>query len=1014
MDNLPSIPSSKTSHPLRKGSSASQGPSSGVVATINNIVSTGSAKDIKVGFINMRSMRHKLVAITEILEENSLDLFFICETWLHDSEKGIVGAALPKCYSFIHVPRSDDPSITGGGVAIIFRNCFSNFKILSEYHINDSFESLVCTFYFSNHFINTAVVYRPGHPGTDMLFMQEFNEFISSFSELGTGTHFFICGDFNYWVDNPSDKPSSLNFIEILDCHNCINSVRKPTHIAGHILDLVIHDSANTFLHDIVVHPVDAKCSDHSLITFCYSLPLRSPALAKIIKFRNYKNKNLNLNILKHEITTSLSSSNLNSGIADLVTYYNSTLSSLHDIHFPLIEKTIMVKESSPWFDSSIAALRKDRRKAERRWRRKGTELSRLQYVNARSLVNSKIEEKKKEYFNNEIKNCNTDQKKLWNVISKLAGCVQYQYPSKVTPDEINKFFINKVETIRSELDEITYTDNYSDVFLNFNTHHSSCEFNQFNPITESDVVKLVNSQNKTSCSLDPFNISKVPEVLPLLTPIFTKIINACFSLGVFPSSEKLARVKPLLKKPSLDLNDLKNYRPVSNLTFLSKLIEKAILNQLIPHFNSNKCISDFQSAYRQHHSTETALCRIYNDLLHNIQNSNISILILLDLSAAFDTIDHKLLLKDLEQTGIKGNALLLLESYLTEREQEVSLFDSISIPLKLRFGVPQGSVLGPVLFSLYSSKLSKIMAAHGVNYHLYADDTQIYLPISDITSCRLKITCIMSDIKLWMLERKLKLNEGKTEVILINGTLNSNLIAKPDNFNIIKDHSPSNSVRDLGFVIDSKLSFKDHFNFIIKSCNYQLRRLSSIIKYLDIQSATTVMHAFITSRVDYCNSLFVNLPKKDLTKLQTILNRAARLIFNLAPFTPTSSYLYELHWLPIKARIEFKLCLLVYKALKFNQPTYIYELFTRYKTQSNSVLRAADDPHLLIVPRLNKLSSFGSRAISYAGPLLFNKLPSVIKNATSTDTFKKLLKTYLFKKSYDEVSKSISLEYKT
>jgi len=498
-----------------------------------------------------------------------------------------------------------------------------------------------------------------------------------------------------------------------------------------------------------------------------------------------------------------------------------------------------------------------------------------------------------------------------------------------------------------------------------------------------------------------------------LLIPLFTQIINACFSLGVFPSSEKSALVRPLLKKPSLDKNDLKNYRPVSNLTYLSKLIERAILNQLSPHLNKNKCFSNFQSAYRQYHSTETALCRIYNDLLINTQNSSVSLLILLDLSAAFDTIDFDLLIKDLKDSGIEGNALNLLITYLKERFQKVCTLDGHSSPLELFFGVPQGSVLGPVLFSLYSSKLAKILDAHGVKYHFYADDTQIYMPISNITSAQSKVTNIMNDIKLWMHERKLKLNEGKTEIIIINGPLNNDTSVQAKSTTFIQDIRPANHVRDLGLILDEKLSFKNHFNSVIKSCNYQLRKLSSIVKYLNINAAKTLVHAFITSRVDYCNSLFVNLPNKDLVRLQSILNRAARLIYKLPPFTSTSSYLFELHWLPIKARIEFKICLLVHKSIKYKQPVYLNELFIHYTPQSNVILRAADDPHLLIVPRLNKHSTFASRAISYSGPLFYNKLPFNIKEAKSDDAFKKLLKTHLFQKSYDLVEKCFTIEYR-
>ena len=263
------------------------------------------------------------------------------------------------------------------------------------------------------------------------------------------------------------------------------------------------------------------------------------------------------------------------------------------------------------------------------------------------------------------------------------------------------------------------------------------------------------------------------------------------------------------------------------------------------------------------------------------------------------------------------------------------------------------------------------------------------------------------------MQERKLKLNEGKTEIIVINGPLNNETTVQSNNTNFINGILPTSSTRDLGLIIDNKLSFKNHFNSVIKTCNFQLRRLSSIMKYLNTSTAKTLVHAFITSRVDYCNSLLVNLPNKDLSRLQSILNRAARLIYKLPPFTSTSSYLFELHWLPIKARIEFKICLLVFKAIKYNQPAYLNELFIHYTSLSNVILRAADDPYLLIIPRLNKHSSFASRAISYAGPMFYNKLPFDIKDADTVDNFKKLLKTHLFKKSYDPISKTVTLEYK-
>ena len=182
--------------------------------------------------------------------------------------------------------------------------------------------------------------------------------------------------------------------------------------------------------------------------------------------------------------------------------------------------------------------------------------------------------------------------------------------------------------------------------------------------------------------------------------------------------------LKPLIKKDGLDIDNLANYRPVSNLSFLSKIMERAILAQLLPLLEENKVIPTLQSAYRGCHSTETALCKIHNDLVVNTCDGKSSVLVLLDLSAAFDTIDHQMLLDDLWSYGVRDSALSLLKSYLTDRSQTVVVGGSMSAQAALRFGVPQGSVLGPVLFSVYIGGLVALLEAHGVKYHFYADDT--------------------------------------------------------------------------------------------------------------------------------------------------------------------------------------------------------------------------------------------------------------------------------------------------
>ena len=194
-----------------------------------------------------------------------------------------------------------------------------------------------------------------------------------------------------------------------------------------------------------------------------------------------------------------------------------------------------------------------------------------------------------------------------------------------------------------------------------------------------------------------------------------------------------MALLRPLLKKLGLDVEDMNSFRPVSNLSFMSKIVEQAMLDQLLPFLEENRIIPQNQSAYR----------RFHNDLVTNACSAKASLLVLLDLSAAFDTVDHDVLLADLFSCGIREGAHSLLKSYLTNRFQRTSVGASLSEPVHLQFGVPQGSVLGPILFTLYTSSLVTLLEAHSVAYHFYADDTQIYIRIDSIEDVKEKLSSL-------------------------------------------------------------------------------------------------------------------------------------------------------------------------------------------------------------------------------------------------------------------------------
>ena len=237
-----------------------------------------------------------------------------------------------------------------------------------------------------------------------------------------------------------------------------------------------------------------------------------------------------------------------------------------------------------------------------------------------------------------------------------------------------------------------------------------------------------------------------------LITPI-TSIINASLAQGTCPNFFKQAHVTPILKKSSLDKEVFKNYRPVSNLNFISKILERVVAAQLQAHLDE----AGLMTAFHKHHSTESALLNIHNDILLNMAKGSVTALTLLDLSAAFDTIDHTI--------------LDWFKSYLSGRTHSVKVGSTLSNPAALQHGVPKGSVLGPILFSLYTYPISSIIQSHSsINYHFYADDTQLYISLSpaNFSHSVQKLKNCLNDIQNFMFTNKLKLNPDKTEFILI------------------------------------------------------------------------------------------------------------------------------------------------------------------------------------------------------------------------------------------------------
>lgn len=436
-----------------------------------------------------------------------------------------------------------------------------------------------------------------------------------------------------------------------------------------------------------------------------------------------------------------------------------------------------------------------------------------------------------------------------------------------------------------------------------------------------------------------------------------------------------------------------KNYRPVSNLQFLGKLIERIVGSRLDNHMDVNNLHSSKQYGYKKNHSTEMLLAKIVDELLLSCDKKTVTLLLFLDLSAAFDTVDQEKLLHILrKEIGIQGTALKWFKSFLQGRTQKVKIGDSYSEDDTLDFGVAQGSILGPKLFNIYTRSFPKTMNEIRYSAEGYADDQQLrkqFNLLFQINVLGENLQNCFQVIDSWMMEHFLKLNASKTKImvvappslrkeVVVNGTfINGKCVRFVD------------CAKNLGVLFDSHLSFDSQINKVVSSCFATIRSLSRIKHFLNRDQLTILVCALIFSNLDYCNILYYGLKAETIRKLQRVQNSAARLVFkmNLFDRVNTDDLFQQLHWLKVRERIVFKVLLTVHKCVNNQAPADMMEMFRFVRS---------DRSKKLDLRRCNGV--MGERALSVCGPKLWNALPLGMRVEPCVEKFKKSLKTFLFK----------------
>ena len=736
--------------------------------------------------------------------------------------------------------------------------------------------------------------------------------------------------------------------------------------------------------------------------------------------YRKEKISYRNLKSIKNDELVSLVTDNFtslcDSDELDVNVYsgtFNTALLNTINTLAPLKEKEVIVRPQVLWIDDNIRKAKSVRRKAEDIWRKTEKTESVENRVEKRKLykaeckiVKNLFKNARSSYFTSKVDQCNGNQRKLFGIVNNVLARKQTYLPDceslQQLANDFSTFFSEKIQKI---------CDSFPPSNVN-SVHGTSSDLNRvvpsltiFESVTESQVLKIIMNAPKTCCSLDPIPTNLLIDNLDFFLPHITHLVNISLSTGVFPELFKTAHVKPLLKKSTLDPNVLKNYRPVSNLPYISKVLERVVAKQLQQHMDTNDLNNPLQSAYRAHHSCETALLKVQNDLMLALDDNSVVIHVMLDLSAAFDTLDHTILLDRLKSLiGLSDLALEWFKSYLSDRKQHIFLgTDSVSAEKSLNIGVPQGSVLGPILFNIYTIPLYYICQRFNNQAGFYADDSQLYIvcKLDDVGPAMSRIEECVCSINDWMTHNRLKLNGDKTELTIFRSSFISR--STPSFPPIVISDSLIESqlcCRNLGSFFDSSLSMDIHVQNICKSSYFHLKNISSMRHYLDLKTTESLIHAFISNKIDYCNSLLSGVNKQHIDKLQKVQNRAARLCLKVSRRERHSSIslLRRLHWLPISYRIDFKILLMTFKCLHGLAPKYLSDCL---QTLPSSRLRRSMYQNLLVIPRA-RTKTYGDRAFSVAAPRLWNNLPVTIRSCDTLSSFKSSLKTHLCDEAFN------------
>ena len=921
---------------------------------------------LRVGYLNVCHLINKISDASRIIDNENKPFHIFCfsesrlSNRINNSSISIPG------YSII---RKDPEISQETGIVIYIQNNVS-FKLRYDLcHPGVEMQWIeINSVKNSTDLLFIGFLYR--HPKSNSKWYDDFCEMMDNV--WLNQKEILIMGDFN--IDLLKFCSNWQNIFTSYNLTQCVTIPTRVTSTCSTLLDHV-YSSNISYIREICVPTVG--CSDHNAIcvTWCkkgFKIPRMTHVLAMFRSFKHFDLHSFHLDLDAAPFRNIYSFTNPDEAFS----FWSKTLLNVINKHIPLIKRRVKSKILPGWLTKDILSAMEDRDRSKKRGMFD-------EYKKKRNAVKSLIRKSKRNFFQKLIED-KSNAASIWKAIRQLTKPSSSDVDCNISVSSFNSHFTD----IGTKLISKEIKPDFSDFSVLEHFCLSKNINNKFSiPLMSmQEVMSYIGSlKNKTSCGFDEISPKILKMSAPFIVDSLTYLLNLCLSKNYFPDEFKYAKIIPLHKKG--DVNDVNNYRPISLLPTISKLLERHMHKHLTNFIDKYKLLHDSQSGFRKYHSCETALCKITDSWLKNINNSLAVGVIFIDLTKAFDLISHDILIQKLKIYGFGDRCMLLFKSYLSNRTQSVYLHGDRSSKTCVYRGVPQGSILGPILFSLYINDLP--LYINNTTCDLFADDTSIHYASYDIDDISLHLNTSMKLVDKWCNANDMIIHPDKTESMLVCSRQKRQKLRNTQ-LNIVYNNCTIKQVAKhklLGVTFDQNLSWHDHISLLIKQISSTVFQFSQIKHFLNEHSRRLFYFSYIQSRLSYCSIIWGYCPPSTLKPLLSLQKRAVKMIGNIKPLERSMSNIFIEHKiLPFSSLVKFNTLLLMHKVVHQACPQYIKALFS-FQDQRDS--------NRAIIPKTN-IDLF-KMSPSFRGSKEWNTLPYDLRQINVSSFFKSKLKILIF-----------------